>query len=114
MASELINLRRTLTWGDFGNPRRGPDPAPGVVATAAQTRATHSHTINSEMVPGTRPPSFRLRDNVTVSVVLQPNQMFVNAWVLRQPVSFQDSILHHEQGHYDLVALFCRDRKSVV
>jgi hypothetical protein len=109
MASRLVNLRRTLTWSDFGNPRPGPDPTPGIVATAAQCRATHSHTMNVEAVPGTRPPSFRLSDNVTVTVILQPGQMFVNAWVMRQSSSFQDTILHHEQGHYDLVALFCRD-----
>lgn len=36
MASQLVNLRRTLTWGDFGNPRPGPDPDPGVVGTAAR------------------------------------------------------------------------------
>ena len=109
MPSQLVNLRRTLAWRDFGAPRPGPDPAPGVVATAAQTRATHSHSINAEAVPGTSPPSFRLRDRVTITVILQPGQMFVNAWVFRQPTSFQDSLLHHEQGHYDLVALFCRD-----
>jgi len=109
MPSQLVNLRRSLAWRDFGTPRPGPDPAPGVVATAAQTRATHSHSVNSEPIPGTHPPSFRLRDNVTVTVILQPAQMFVNAWVFRQPTSFQDSLLHHEQGHYDLVALFCRD-----
>jgi hypothetical protein len=109
MASQLSNLRRTLTWNDFGTPVRGPDPAAGVVATAAQTRATHSHSINSENVPGSSPAQFRLQDSVTLSVILQRNQMFVNAWVFRRPQTFQDTLLHHEQGHYDLVALFCRD-----
>ena len=109
MSSQLVNLRRTLTWGDFGTPRPGPDPAAGVVATAAKTRATHSHAVHAEVVPGTRPPTFRLKDDVTVSVILQQQQMFVNAWVFRQPAAFQTTLLHHEQGHYDLVALFCRD-----
>ena len=109
MPSRLVNLRRTLTWRDFGSPRPGPDPAPGVIATAAQMRVTHRHTVNGEQVPGTRPPQFRLKDDVTIDVILQPAQIFVNAWVMRQPQSFQDAVLHHEQGHYDMVALFCRD-----
>ena len=109
MPSRLVNLRKTLTWRDFGTPRPGPDPAPGVVATAAQMRATHQHTVNGEAVPGTHPPQYRLKDNVTITVILQSAQIFVNAWVFRQPSSFQDAVLHHEQGHYDLVALFCRD-----
>jgi len=109
MPSRLVNLRRTLQWSDFGAPRPGPDPAPGAVATAAQTRATYSHSVNGEHVPGTHPPQFRLKDEVMITVNLQQGQVFVNAWVFRQPASFQDSLLHHEQGHYDLVALFCRD-----
>src|SRR5512138_3263405 len=109
MSSQIVNLRRSLSWSDFGNPRPGPDPAGNTIATAAQTRATHAHTVNSEVVPGTRPHTFRLSDNVTITVTLQRNQMFVNAWVFRQSSTFQDTILHHEQGHYDLVALFCRD-----
>ena len=109
MASQLNNLRKTLQWSDFGAPRPGQGPAPGVVATAAQTRATHSHSVNAEAIPGTHPPSFRLSNSVTISVILQRSQMFVNAWVFQQPQTFQDDLLHHEQGHYDLVALFCRD-----
>jgi len=110
MPSRLVNLQRPLRWNDFGTPRPGPDPPPGAIATAAQTRATHSHSFNAERVPGTsHPPQFRLRDDVTVTVLLQHTQIFVNAWVFRRPTSFQDDLLHHEQGHYDLVALFCRD-----
>jgi len=109
MPSQLVNLNRTLAWSDFGPPRPGPDPASGVVATAAQTRATHSHSMHAESVPGSRPATYRLSDSVTVTVLLQQRQMFVNEWVLRQPTAFQDAVLHHEQGHYDMVALFCRD-----
>jgi hypothetical protein len=60
-------------------------------------------------VPHAHPPQFRLKDDVSITIILQPNQMFVNDWVFRRPSAFQDSLLHHEQGHYDLVALFCRD-----
>lgn len=109
MPSRLVNLRKTLEWRDFGTPRHSSDPAPGTVATAAQMRATHRHAVNAEVVPGTRPPQYRLKDDVTITVILQSGQVFVNDWVFRQPPSVQASILHHEQGHYDLVALFCRD-----
>ena len=109
MGSQLINLRRTLQWSDFGPPRAGPDPPPGATATAAQTRATHNHSIHAEPVPGTNPPVYRLKDDVTVTITLQRHQMFVNAWVFRRDTAFQNNLLHHEQGHYDLVALLCRD-----
>jgi hypothetical protein len=33
----------------------------------------------------------------------------VNQWALDRPAPFPADLLHHEQGHYDLVALFCRD-----
>ncbi len=109
MASRLVNLQRQLVWTDFGTPREGDNPAPGTTATAAQMRVTHRHTVNGETAPGTRPPRVRLKDDVTIEVILQPSQIFVNAWVFRQPQSFQDDVLHHEQGHYDMVALCCRD-----
>jgi hypothetical protein len=60
-------------------------------------------------VPGTRPPQFRLRDDAVISVVLDRGQTFVNQWALNRPAPFPTDLLHHEQGHYDLVALFCRD-----
>ncbi len=44
-----------------------------------------------------------------MSVILKSRECYVNAWVLRRPAEFQAAMLHHEQGHYDLVALFCRD-----
>ncbi len=109
MPSRLVNLRRQLTWSDFGTPRPGPDPQPGVHATAAQTRATYRQVINAEYIEGTNPHEFRLKDDVVITVILQTHSVFVNAWVFRRPTSFQDDVLHHEQGHYDFVALFCRD-----
>jgi hypothetical protein len=108
MASRLNGLQRTLTWQDFGPPRPG-HPPPGQRATAAQTRARPSRTIFAEHVPGTRPPQFRLRDDAVISIDLDRGQTFVNQWALNRPAPFPTDLLHHEQGHYDLVALFCRD-----
>jgi hypothetical protein len=109
MASQLSGLQRQLRWQDFGNPRPGNAPAAGTYGTAAQTRSRPRRSVNAEHVPGTRPPEFRLADNVNVSVELTPGQVWVMAWVFNQPTAFQDSLLHHEQGHYNLVALLCRD-----
>lgn len=109
MPSTLSNLRKTLTWKDFGTPKPGAAPAPGTKASAAQTRARPSRSVSVEPIAGTKPQEFRLRDNVTVSVGLTPGQVWVMAWVFERPKTFQDDLLHHEQGHYDLVALFCRD-----
>ncbi|MDR3700062.1 MAG: hypothetical protein P4L56_10535 [Candidatus Sulfopaludibacter sp.] len=109
MASRLNGLQRTLTWQDFGSPRPGNPPAAGQRATAAQTRARPNRTIFAEPVPGTRPPQFRLRDDAVIAVELDRAQTFVNQWALNRPAPFPTDLLHHEQGHYDLVALFCRD-----
>jgi hypothetical protein len=109
MASRLNGLQRTLTWQDFGTPQGGDPPAPGQRGTAAQTRARPNRSINGEHVPGTRPPQFRLKDDVTISVELNRAECFVKQWALDRPAPFPTDLLHHEQGHYDLVALFCRD-----
>ena len=108
MPSRLNGLQRTLTWQDFGSPRPG-NPSPGQRAVAAQTRARPNRTIFAEHVPGIRPPQYRLRNDVIVSVDLDRGQTFVNRWALDMPAPFPTDLLHHEQGHYDLVALFCRD-----
>jgi hypothetical protein len=50
-----------------------------------------------------------LRDDAVISVELDARQTFVNQWALNRPAPFPTDLLHHEQGHYDLVALFCRD-----
>jgi len=109
MPSRLDGLQRTLTWQDFGPPRAGNPPPPGQRGTAAQTRARPTRSIFAEPVPGTRPPQFRLRDDAVISVDLDRGQTFVNQWTLNMPAPFPTDVLHHEQGHYDLVALFCRD-----
>ena len=107
MASRLMNLNRTLTWSDFGRPRTVAAPAAGVKATIAQCRTTYRETINFDGIKGTR--TLKLRDDVVIEVVLDSRNTFVNAWLFDRPQDFQDATLHHEQGHYDLVALFCRD-----
>jgi hypothetical protein len=109
MPSRLSGLQRSLTWQDFGTPRSGSPPPPGQRAVAAQTRARPNRTVFGEHVPGTRPPQFRLRDDAVIAIELDRAQTFVMQWALDRPDPFPTDLLHHEQGHYDLVALFCRD-----
>ncbi len=105
MGSRVLNLKRELTWKDFGKPRQGV-PQPGTFV-AAQTFATYEHDIEPEGVPGSR--TLRLKDDVVIRIRLVPAKTWVLAWTLAQPLAFRNQILHHEQGHYDLVALFSRD-----
>lgn len=107
MASRLLNLRKTLTWRDFGRPRPGQAPRSGQRAAAAQTRTTYTYTVNGERVPGTS--QVRLKDDVLVKIQLDGANTWVMQWALQQDRAFKENLLHHEQGHYDLVALFVRD-----
>jgi hypothetical protein len=42
MASQLVNLKKTLTWADFGTPKKKPAPKPGEKAVAAHTHKPSS------------------------------------------------------------------------
>ena len=109
MPSQLQNLRRQLQWSHFGSPVNSPAQTSGQRVTAALTRSNYTISVNAEHIPGTRPAQFRLKDNVAIGVILQRPPSFVASWTLRQPSGDQARILHHEQGHYDLVALLVRD-----
>jgi len=68
-----------------------------------------NRSVFAEHIAGTRPAQFRLRDDAVISVQMDRDQTFVNQWALDRPAPFPTNLLHHEQGHYDLCALFCRD-----
>lgn len=109
MPSQLLNLIRQLQWSDFGPAVNRPAPAAGQRASAALTRSNYTISVNAEHIPGTRPPRFRLKDDVRISIVLQRPPSFVASWTLQLPSADQTRLLNHEQGHYDLVALLVRD-----
>jgi hypothetical protein len=48
-----------------------------------------------------------LADTLTVNVVF--GNATVSSWVFNKDQAFQDNLLKHEQGHYDIVALIARD-----
>jgi hypothetical protein len=110
MASRLENLIRTLTWNDF--PRRSVTPAPGQTIHVALTAVDIHPTLPNPTiipVPGSRPTVYQLSDNVVVKVEYVRANSWVSDWVFTQPQSFQDHLLNHEQGHYNLTALVARD-----
>ena len=108
MPSSLTGLFRTLTWSDF--PRRNASaPAPGRSATAALTHASYTRErAQFQPIPGTRPPRFQMVDQINVRITLAPDS-YVNNWVFTMPQQFQTNMLNHEQGHYNVTALLCRD-----
>jgi hypothetical protein len=63
--------------------------------------------VNGERVPGTR--QVRLKDGVRITIRLDARNTWVMQWALNKDQGFKRNLLHHEQGHYDLVALFVRD-----
>ena len=109
MSSKLNGLIRQLKWGDFGKPKAKPAPKPGGFAVAAFTNAVYDGPSWSIMpVAGTKPVEFELKDDMTVTIALKSTS-WVADWVFKQPQRFQDSLLEHEQGHYDITALIARD-----
>lgn len=103
-------LGRQLTWNDFGR-RHGREPAPGVVAAAAETRVTRrisARVIHFARVAYLRPPNFQMVEDPNVTIVFEPAS-WVEDWVFSKPQAFQDSLLAHEQGHYDIGSLNAAD-----
>jgi hypothetical protein len=104
---------RRLTYDDFMLVNRQP-PAPGTTQVAAQTQVGHRvqpnnlHFDRSRFLKG---GAFSLREDPNVLVVLQTRQpgMFVASWVFQRPQSFQDELLNHEQGHYEIGMLNAKD-----
>ncbi len=110
MPSQLIGLKRVLTWSDFGTPAKKPAPKPGGTATAAFTFSQYAATgIGPEAIPGSKPARYRLKDAVTVTIEFVKAKSWVADWVFKEPTSFQNDLLKHEQGHYLVAAFMGRD-----
>jgi len=109
MPSSFSGLFRTLAWTDFPRRQENP-PQPGHHATAAFTKSgfTRNH-VTIQQIAGSHPARFELVDNLTVSVSFDRAQSFVKSWLFSRPQPFQNDMLNHEQGHYNITALVCRD-----
>lgn len=105
MGSVLTGREKKLTWKDFGTPVKKPTPAPGQVAVAAHTEVNYTFSINAKRSG----KEFELEDSVKIGIYLDTHKSWVADWVFTQSQQFQDDLLNHEQGHYDLAALMYRD-----
>ena len=100
-------LGRQLQWSDFTT-RTLKNPSTGG-ATAAETRAAANVTPKNftfSRAKFLRPPNFTLDQDPGVVITFNNSTSWVASWVFtNNPKTFQDSLLQHEQGHYDIVAL---------
>jgi len=80
------------------------------LATAAFTDADFSFTAGPSPRPvPDAPGKFTLNDNLVITINFKSTS-FVNDWVFRRDKAFQDTVLKHEQRHYDIAALIARDQ----
>lgn len=110
MPSRLIGLFKTLSWSDFQRQHSGA-PGAGQFAIGAETHAgitQNNLTAKVEAVPGSAPTRFRVKDDITITVTFGADS-WVEDWVMARDQAFQDRLLNHEQGHYNIVALLARD-----
>jgi hypothetical protein len=104
---------RRLTYNDFLTVNR-PPPPPNTTQEAARTsvaRQLRPNTVRFERSAFLAGGPFTMREDPDVVVVLQARQpsMFVASWVFQRPQSFQNALLHHEQGHYEIGMLDAKD-----
>ncbi len=102
---------KRLAWSDF-NMRTLPAPASGATATGAQTSVNMNIQPNSfhfRRAPHLKPPNFTMVEDPNVRVTLNAAQMWVASWVFSSPVAFQNNLLNHEQGHYEITMLNAGD-----
>jgi len=106
MPSRLTNLLKTLAWHDFPRVNR-PEPAPNVTAHGAQIGV---EIVNQGLgLDHAAGGGISIRDSIHVDIRYRRDQRWVANWVFKRPQSYQDGLLAHEQGHYNLVALLGRD-----
>src|SRR4051794_10498153 len=97
---------RRLTFGDFLTVNRPPPPA-NTTQTAARTKVGHRvqpNTFTFNRSTFLKGGVFTMKEDPDVHVVLESGRpgMFVASWVFQRPLTFQDELLHHEQGHYEI------------
>ena len=106
MPSRLTNLSKTLTWNDFPRANR-PEPPPNGTAHGAQIGV---EIVNQGLaLEHPAGGGVQIHDSIHVDIRYRRDQSWVANWVFNRPQSYQDGLLAHEQGHYNLVALLGRD-----
>ncbi len=102
---------RRLAWSDFKTRTLTP-PGPGTTAEGAQTFVNMNLQPNSlqfRRAEYLKPPNFKMVLDPNVTVTLDTAKMWVASWVFTRPIAFQNSLLNHEQGHYEISMLNAQD-----
>lgn len=105
MASSLIGFKKRLTWDDFGTPRNTDHPVyPG--AWAYTSTGISFNNPAWEKVSG----GVILKNEFKLTVTLRSDSFVLKkVFADSELKTDQDNLLNHEQGHYDVTALICRD-----
>jgi Bacterial protein of unknown function (DUF922) len=118
MPSKLENAERVLSWADFKVIERDQEKKRSEMTDEEKERDKEDaaigvyyewKTVPFETVPGTRPPRFRVKDEIVVRVFNKPDETFVKRRAVEASQRQKDALLAHEQGHYDIAALLARD-----
>ena len=106
MGSKMTGLFRKLTWQDF----KGPQPSSNPTNMWAEARPEFSVAGASTQSSGKgSSTSWQLADTITVAITFDSSKSWVLSSVKGMDQATKDTLLIHEQGHYDLVALLARD-----
>ncbi len=106
MSSSLSGLFKTLTWDEFTRKH--------AKSKDKDNRAAWTHTtpgyggLSIKKIGTSNPAVFQLADSITAYVKFEPDS-WVQDWLFKESKSFQDEMLVHEQGHYNISALVARD-----
>jgi hypothetical protein len=118
LPSNLESAERVLTWSDFKVIERDQEKKRSEMTDDEKERDKEDAAIGvyyewkpitPEAVPGTRPPRFRVKDEIVVRVFTKPEETAVKRRALEASQQQKDALLAHEQGHYDIAALLARD-----
>ncbi len=97
----------TLNWSDFS---KKEEKEPDKPVAAAYTYTTYSSYKYSYVpIKGSKPVQFQLSGNLFIKLTLNKEKSFVKSWIFQKTQQFQDDLLHHEQGHYNITSLVVRD-----
>ncbi len=109
MASTLTGFRRSLLrWTDFGTPITKAPPAHA--HAWAFTDTSYNRSLPSfEKVAGSSPTEFVMKDDLSLTIKFNSSPSFVLKKVFLESSTFQSDLLSHEQGHYEITSIICRD-----
>ena len=97
--AKLNGYPRTLTWVSFRKVRSSLSPPHQAMTSARWTSGGYS----TRLVDGKYRPVFNGNSIVTVAINT------VSTWVVNDPAAQTDTLLRHEQGHFDITGLIARD-----